>query len=203
MFNAVLIDRAEYPWERECPLFRPLTGFGQVATGNAMSWWTKDRIRIMRECLDNKMSQTETAQVLRCTKNMVSGKSRQLWGGWPSGRQPMPEKPANRTPPPADRLTTAQRDYLRRSWKTPHKTRDEMARHLGISVDVLRKMAAALKLGPKKSERFRPAVTSTSAFKCTLTPWPADMPSFEDHPLADKVGRRVFIPVRRNPLHTG
>jgi len=92
--------------------------------------------------------------------------------------------------------TARENQILIDHWHTP-TTFEEMSRLLDghrTLGSIKNQGYTMLKLGPRceGSNLGKPTYV-----KLVLTPWPDDMPKFQDAPGADKVGRRVFLSFMR------
>lgn len=80
------------------------------------------------------------------------------------------------------RMTSSDRDMLVRLWGDLEVTQVDIAVRLRKSVETVRKIAHDMGLPRRKSRHVNGILQASIALRQELTPWPADMPSFEDHP---------------------
>ena len=133
------------------------------------STWTPEEDQKLRDSLDREMSITATAILLDRPRSTVSMRMRQLW--LKSKRRTRPE------------WTEEEDNTLRRLWVSTDIPKANLSVELKRNHHDVLDRADFLKL-PKR----KPKHITTLQFKWPITPWPEDMPHFEDHPNAPPPG---------------
>lgn len=76
--------------------------------------------------------------------------------------------------------TDERTESLIKMWGELDKTQNEMTLILGCSHHALREKALEVELPKRRTKRTD--ISARHAAKITITPWPEDMPKFQDHP---------------------
>lgn len=94
-----------------------------------------------------------------------------------------------RTGAPPKVWTHEEDALLRKLWADETVPKTNIGHQCGHSWDSVNDRAKELKLPERPMIRTK----KPDGFKWEITPWPENMPRFEDHPKAHRIGKRVFI----------
>lgn len=167
-----------------------------------MITWTEDLISEMHAAMKSGMRLVDYAAKKGVSTSVIRGKSFREFGGWAADNQRLPSRvPKSEKDPPSKYLVYRDgrlllsyegRRYLRKTWKNTMLPVRHIANRFGIGVHTVRFFAGELNLGPKPFD-MTARKTPEPTGRIVMDPvWPKNV-RFTDYPMADAVGRRVFI----------